>query len=103
MSERLASEKVVISSPLSFSGSAKRIWNITETDNPVLKIVLVIVALGLIGFVWTFVFFWYFLMYFVFGIFFFIYRLFRRSSRKNKADKLRHRELLNAIGKQNRK
>ena len=31
---KLKSEKVVISSPLSFSGSAKRIWKITDVDSP---------------------------------------------------------------------
>ena len=40
---------------------------------------------------------WYFVMYVLFGVFFFIFRLFTRGRRKNKRDKLRHREVLEAI------
>lgn len=45
---------------------------------------------------------WYFVMYVLFGILFIPYRLLRRGSRKNKRDKLRHREVLDAIEKQKR-
>lgn len=49
MSNRLTSEKVIVSAPTSFSGSAQRIWKITNTDNPMLKwFVLVPIALCLI-------------------------------------------------------
>ena len=99
---KLRSEKVVVSSPLSFSGSAKRIWKITDVDNPVAKVLLGLVAAAFILFAWIFVAFWYVLMYVVFGILFIPYRLMRRSSRKQKKAKLRHREVLDAIEK-NRK
>lgn len=99
---KLKSEKVIISSPLSFSGSAKRIWKITDVDNPVVKALLSLVAAALIMFAWVFVAFWYVLIYVVFGILFIPYRLLRRSSRKQKQAKLRHREVLEAIEK-NRK
>lgn len=33
MSERLTSEKVVLSSPMSFTGSRARMWKLTDTDN----------------------------------------------------------------------
>ena len=33
MSNQLASEKVVVSAPFSFAGSAQRIWKITKVDN----------------------------------------------------------------------
>ncbi len=56
---KLKSEKVVISSPLSFSGSAKRIWKITDVDNPAMKVLLSLVAAALIPFAWIFVAFWY--------------------------------------------
>ena len=79
---KLKSEKIVISSPLSFSGSAKRIWKITDVDNPVVKALLSLVAAALIMFAWVFVAFWYVLIYVVFGILFIPYRLLRRSSRK---------------------
>ena len=89
---KLKSEKVVISSPLSFSGSAKRIWKITDVDSPAVKALLSLVA-------WIFVAFWYVLIYVVFGILFIPYRLLRRSSRKQKQAKLRHREVLETIEK----
>jgi hypothetical protein len=96
---KLKSEKVVISSPLSFSGSAKRIWKITDVDSPVVKALLGLVAAMLILFAWIFVAFWYVLIYVVFGILFIPYRLMRRSSRKQKQAKLRHREVLEVIEK----
>ena len=96
---KLKSEKVVISSPLSFSGSAKRIWKITDVDSPAVKALLGLVAAILILFAWIFVAFWYVLIYVVFGILFIPYRLMRRSSRKQKQAKLRHREVLEVIEK----
>jgi hypothetical protein len=96
---KLKSEKVVISSPLSFIGSAKRIWKITDVDNPAMKVLLSLVAAAFILFAWIFVAFWYVLMYVVFGILFIPYRLRRRSSRKQKQAKLRHREVLETIEK----
>ena len=56
---KLKSEKVVISSPLSFSGSAKRIWKITDVDSPAVKTLLGLVAAVLILFAWIFVALWY--------------------------------------------
>ena len=96
---KLKSEKVVISSPLSFIGSAKRIWKITDVDNPVMKVLLSLVAAALILFAWVFVAFWYVLIYVIFGFLFVPYRLLRRSSRKQKQAKLRHHEVLEAIEK----
>lgn len=97
MSRQLASEKVVVSAPLSFSGSSRRIWKITNVENPILKIVLALLAITLIAGAWMFVIMWYFVMYVLFGVFFFIFRLLTRSGRKSKRDKLRHREVLDAI------
>lgn len=97
MSRQLASEQVVISAPLSFSGSAQRIWKIANVENPILKVVLALLAITLIASTWMFVVMWYFVMYVLFGVFFFIFRLFTRSRRKNKRDNLRHREVLDAI------
>lgn len=99
MSRQLASEKVVVSAPLSFSGSAGRIWKITNVENPIAKVALAILAITLIIGAWMFVLCWYFVMYVLFGVFFFIFRLFTRGRRKNKRDKLRHREVLDAIDK----
>jgi Flp pilus assembly protein TadB len=100
MSNQLASEKVIVSAPLSFIGSAQRIWKITKVDNLIAKVLLIALALGLIAYAWVFVAFWYFIMYILFGILFIPYRLLRRSSRKNKRDRLRHREILDAIEQQ---
>ena len=97
MTRKLASEKVVVSAPLSFSGSAQRIWKITNVENPIAKFALAMIAIALIMGAWMFVLCWYFVMYVLFGVFFFIFRLFTRSRRKNKRDKLRHREVLDAI------
>ena len=97
MSSQLASEKVVVSAPLSFSGSAQRIWKITNVENPIAKFALAVLAVILILGMWVFVLCWYFMMYVLFGVFFFIFRLFTRSRRKNKRDRLRHREVLEAI------
>ncbi len=97
MSRQLASEKVVVSAPLSFSGSAQRIWKITNVENPITKIALALLAITLITCAWMFVLCWYFVMYVLFGVFFFIFRLFTRGRRKNKRDKLRYGEVLDAI------
>ena len=97
MTRKLASEKVIVSAPLSFSGSAQRIWKITDVENPIAKFALALIAITLIMCAWMFVLCWYFVMYVLFGVFFFIFRLFTRSRRKNQRDKLRHREVLDAI------
>ena len=100
MSSQLSSEKVVVSAPFSFIGSAQRIWKITRVDNPIAKTLLIVLALALIACAWVFVAFWYFVMYVLFGVFFILYRLLRRGSRKRKQEKLRHREVLKAIEQQ---
>ncbi len=101
MSEKLASEKIVVSAPFSFAGSAQRTWKITNTNNTLLRwIILVPMALFIIMFAWMFVAVWYFFMYFLFGIFFVPFRLWRRGARKNKRNQHRHREVLNAIERQ---
>ncbi len=98
MSKKLASEKIIVSAPTSFSGSAQRIWKITNTDNPMLKwFVLVPVALCLIMGVWMLVFIWYIVIFGLFGIFVIPFRLLTRSGRSRKRGKLQHRELLEAI------
>lgn len=84
---KLKSEKVVISSPLSFSGSAKRIWKITDVDNPAMKVLLSLVAAALIPFAWIFVAFRYVMIHVVFFNFVH-FRLMRRSSCKQKTSKI---------------
>ena len=97
MSNKLASENVVISAPFSFAGSAQRIWKMTDVDNPFLKFILALIAIVLIVFAWMFVACWYFVLYVLFGILFIPWRLLRRGSRKRKQERLRHREVLDAV------
>lgn len=97
MSNKLASEKVVISAPFSFAGSAQRIWKMTDVDNPFLKFILALIAIVLIVFAWMFMACWYFVLYVLFGILFIPWRLLRRGSRKRKQERLRHREVLDAV------
>jgi Flp pilus assembly protein TadB len=94
MSAQLRSERVVLSSPMSFHGSAARIWKITkQTENNIARAVLIFLALLLILFVWMAVIVW----YVVFGLLLVPYRLTRRGQRKRKMENLRHRELLEAV------
>jgi uncharacterized protein (DUF58 family) len=96
--KELASEKVVISAPMSFHGSAARIWKLTTVANPYLKWLIILpLALILISIAWFTVMFWYLL----FGLLLIPYRLLRRSSRKNKRDNLRHREIIDVIAQKN--
>lgn len=100
MSNKLESEKVIISAPTSFSGSAARIWKITENDNAALKwLLLVPLALCLIFMAWSLVAVWYVIIFGLFGIFVIPFRLFTRSNRKRKRNELQHRELLDAVQK----
>ena len=97
MNNQLRSEKVVVSAPFSFAGSTQRIWKMTNVDSIILKLFLVPLAIILIMFAWMFVACWYFVIYVLFGLWFIPYRLLRRGSRKRKQEKLRHREVLDAI------
>ena len=97
MNNQLRSEKVVVSAPFSFAGSTQRIWKMTNVDNVILKLFLIPLAIIVIVFAWMFVVCWYFVIYVLFGLWFIPYRLLRRGSRKRKQEKLRHREVLDAI------
>ena len=100
MSQTLASENVVLSSPLSFAGSAQRIWRLTMlSNNPWVKwLLLVPLTLGLIFVGWCFVLCW----YCTFGILLVPWRLIRRGQRKDKRNRLQHRELLEQIQRSGR-
>ena len=98
MSKKLASEKIVVSAPTSFSGSAARIWKMTDSDNATLKwLLLVPIAHCLIFMAWSLVAIWYVIIFGLFGIFVIPFRLLTRSGRNRKRNKLQHRELLEAI------
>jgi hypothetical protein len=91
---KLESEKIVVAAPLSYAGSAARIWKLTGvSDNAAGRVVLALAAILLIAGAWSFVTAW----YLVWGIFLVPYRLIRRGSRKRKREALQHREMLAAI------
>jgi hypothetical protein len=91
---KLESEKVVVSAPLSYAGSAARLWKLTGiTENAGGRVALALAAIILIIGAWCFVTAW----YVTFGLLLVPYRLIRRGSRKRKRDALQHRELLSAM------
>ena len=95
MIEPLASEQVILAAPMSFQGSAQRIWRAFEKITAIPEWIAGVLAVLLIMVVWTVVLAW----YMFFGLFLVPYRLIRRGSRKKRRDDLRHRELLERIGK----
>lgn len=74
----MESEKIIIEAPMSYTGSAKRLWRL----NAYIRIPLIILA-------WIVITGW----YLFFGLWIVPYRLIRRSQRKQKQAALRHREL----------
>jgi hypothetical protein len=91
---RLASEDVVISAPMSYSGSAQRIMRLrrrARSDSELVAVTAIAIALVLL--VWVFVTVWYLMWNFLLVP----YRLLRRGARKRKLEALRHRELLGTI------
>ena len=96
---RLKSEKVVVSAPMSFSGSAARIWNWlmrrpAAVTNNWTKFGFGTLTVLLIALAWTVVLGW----YVTFGLLVIPYRLIRRGQRKHKLDEERHRELMESMG-----
>src|SRR4051794_24364906 len=57
---KLESEKVVVAAPMSFAGSAARIWKLTGmTEQPAARVALALAAISLIACAWTVVLAWY--------------------------------------------
>ena len=70
---------------MSFTGSASRLWRLTDlSDNIILKVSLVALAVTLILCAWVVVALWYVVWIGVFGVFFFLFRLWRRTHRIKK-------------------
>lgn len=102
----LPSERVVVAAPMSFAGSAQRLWLLAGSGQAgggrgagLLKALLYTgVILGII-IAWAVVLAW----YLIWGIWLIPYRLIRRGRRKRRLEGLRHREMLAAIqGRQDR-
>lgn len=94
---RLDSESVIVSAPMSFAGSAQRLWQLIPRRDGWVKYTAATGIVLLILLVWALVICW----YAVFGLFVIPYRLIRRGQRKNRKQELRHREMLtmmNQIG-----
>jgi hypothetical protein len=81
----LPSDSIVISAPMSFAGSAQRIWPLTRRDHPALRALMTILATVLIMLSWAIVFIWYCIV----GFLVVPYRLVRREERRRKRDELR--------------
>ena len=96
----LPSERVIIAAPMSFAGSAQRLWLLTHSGPAgrgwgagLLKVLLYTgVILGIV-IAWTVVLAW----YLVWGIWLIPYRLIRRGQRKRRREELTHREMLAAM------
>lgn len=88
----LPSERVIIQAPMSFTGSAGRIWRITEDRAgwPLAGLVTLAV-LGIIT-AWAGVLCW----YAIFGLLLVPYRVLRRGQRKRDVAAKRHAEILTA-------
>lgn len=93
---RLPSEDIVVAAPMSYAGSAARIWKITRRagDNLPATIGLGALAVVLMALAWVAVTLW----YLIFWVFLIPYRLVRRGQRKRKLEDARHRELLQVMG-----
>ncbi|MGH2914442.1 MAG: DUF1707 SHOCT-like domain-containing protein [Solirubrobacteraceae bacterium] len=91
---RLASEDVIISAPMSYSGSAQRIIRLRRHADGGRKLVAItVLAILLIVVIWALVTVW----YLTWGLLLIPYRVLRRSARKRKLEALRHRELMGTI------
>ena len=83
------SDNIIIQSPTSFVGSARRIWLLTQLGRPLLKVVTIPTALLLTAVAWVLCAVW--LVFF--GVLLVPWRLLRRGSRKRKQEARRHAEM----------
>jgi hypothetical protein len=91
---RLASEDVIVSAPMSYTGSAQRIMRLRRrVQNESALAWATAACVVLVATAWLFVTVW----YLMWGFLLIPYRLIRRGERKRKAEALRHRELLAAL------
>lgn len=93
MNNDLISESYVVSAPLSFAGSAQRIWHMTRNHDGWAYAGMTILAVLAVILAWTGVLCW----YLVFGLLLVPYRVIRRSQRKQRLADLRHQEMMNRM------
>ena len=106
----LASEDVVLSSPMSLTGGTKRVFRwlnlqFPAITNHTLRVAVItawwlLVGVWILGLAISLLLVWNILAWTIFLIPMLIIRGFGRSKRRNKADALRHREMLDAANKQ---
>ena len=96
----LPSERVIVAAPMSFAGSAQRIWLLIQYGPAggglgagALMLLLYAGVILAIAMAWMIVLCW----YCMFGLLVVPYRIIRRGQRKRKREELRHRETLAAI------
>jgi hypothetical protein len=91
---RLASEDVIINAPMSYAGSAQRIFRLRRrAHSGGAKAAVTVLATVLVLLAWSVITAW----YLTWGLWLIPYRLLRRGARKRKAEALRHRELMGTI------
>lgn len=88
----LESERVITAAPMSFTGSARRIWRMTGGRSGWPLAGMITLAVLTIIVAWAGVLCWYAL----FGVLLVPYRIVRRVQRDNRRKALRHREMLAA-------
>jgi hypothetical protein len=90
----LPSEQVIISAPMSYTGSARRIMRMRRRGSRTGTLAaLTVLAVLLVILVWVLVTVW----YVMWGFLLVPYRLIRRGDRKRQVAALRHRELMVAL------
>jgi hypothetical protein len=90
----LPSEDVILSAPMSYTGSARRIMRIRRrASGRRTLVVLTVLAVLLVIVVWGLVTVWYVLW----SVLLVPYRVIRRRERKRRVEALRHRELVAAL------
>jgi hypothetical protein len=89
---RSRSDSIVIAAPLSFVGSAQRIWRLTDRRRPLVKAAMTVASLILIVVAWAVVLGWYLIV----GFLVIPYRMVRREERRRQRDEMRLLELRRA-------
>src|SRR4051794_13498306 len=91
----LESEQVVVQSPMSFAGSARRIRKVTRRKSRAARYAMASLAVCLVAVAWVCVLGW----YLFFSLTLVPYRRLRRGQRQRRRDLIRHREALAAASR----